>query len=211
MAASKKTQLTFHESGTILGLKWYWWIVIVVGLILIMSSISLGVGSGGLAGQVSRAFLGFADGILNILSKSPIFWVFAIILLAPLVGRGLCSMVALYKGHFAEGKSQSDANKDMGIDKDTLDEKTKENKDKGISDIENVKMTKSERMTNLAQLYVDKTFDRLSKQIQDGQITIDEAVEQLSKAQKEADDAVDKFNEEHDAEGEHPEPQPFKK
>lgn len=208
MAQSRKQQQSSYSStnGKVFGLKWFWWLLIVIGVILIFSSISIGVGSGGIAGNISRAFLGFADGILNMLEKSPIFWVFAVILLFPFLGRGVSSLYALYKGHFGAEKKQSDVVREAGIDKETLDRDVKEGKEKELSDKEIREKTLNERATEMGNVTLERKQQELQAKINSGETTFEAGVKELKEYSERVDQAVEDFNRDHEAEAEKPEP-----
>lgn len=202
---SQQQRSSFAESGKILGLKWYWWIFIVVLVfILIMAISAIGKGSGGIAGNLSRAFLGFADGILNILQKSPIFWIFAIAVLFPFIGRGVSAIFSLYKGHFGEEKTTEDAAKDVGLDKDSLDKSIEQKRKEGKSEDQIRKELLKERGTDVAKQYNDLEFDRIQNQINEGKMTLEEGKTALRESQDKMDKAVDDFNKEHDADATSP-------
>jgi preprotein translocase subunit SecG len=196
---------SFSESGKILGLKWYWWIfIIVIIFILLMAITGIGKGSGGIAGNLSRAFLGFADGILNILGKSSIFWFFAIIFLFPFIGRGLSSLFALYKGHFGEEKSTEEAAKDVGIDKDSLSDSIDKKRKEGKSDKQILEELKNERGTETAKKTNDAQFERIQSQIDELKLSLEQGQKDLQDQYSKLKDAVDEFNRDNDSSVETP-------
>jgi len=197
---------SFSESGRILGIRWYWWLVIILIVFFFsMGSAGIAKGAGGLLGQISRAFLGFADGVLNLLAKSPIFWFFAIAFLFPFLGRGASTIFTLYKSHFGSEKTTEDAAKDLGLDKDSLKDTIDQKRKEGKSEDQIRKEILTERGTYAAQKYVDLEYQRINKLETEGKISSSEASRQRKEVSDNMDKAVDDFNDKHDTEVEHPE------
>lgn len=179
-----------NKRGKILGLKWYWWIAIVVGAIILMSFISVGVGGFNPLADLSNALLGFAAGILNLLLKSPIFWLFAAILLLPFIGTGLSGSVRLYKEHFGEGKSQADVNKELGIDADGL-KALQDKVDKefpNLSPAEKAKKVKSLGFQKVNQDTIDKQNKQLQELVDAGHLSYESAKAVQEATEKQANE-----------------------
>lgn len=164
---TQKIQIQSHSSGTILGLKWYWWLIIIVGIIVIIGGLSsiLG-GSKSIGSKLAQALLGFAAGVLSALSKSPLAWFFAIIFLGPLAFRGACGFYKSYKEHFAKGKTNEDTCRELGISPDDL-QKQQENIERQYkTEQEKIKAIQEQTKSNY-RLLQDKTYERYDAKIQE--------------------------------------------
>ena len=164
---TQKIQIQSHSSGTVLGLKWYWWLIIVVGFIVITGGLSsiLG-GSKSLGSKLAQAVLGFAAGVLSALSKSPLAWFFAIIFLGPIAFRGACGFYKTYKEHFAKGKTNEDTCKELGLSPEDF-QKQQETLEKQIkTEQDKIQAIKEQTKSNY-RLLQDKNYERYQTKIQD--------------------------------------------
>ena len=164
---TQKIQIQSHSSGTVLGLKWYWWLIIVVGFIVITGGLSsiLG-GSKSLGSKLAQAVLGFAAGVLSALSKSPLAWFFAIIFLGPIAFRGACGFYKTYKEHFAKGKTNEDTCKELELSPEDF-QKQQETLEKQIkTEQDKIQAIKEQTKSNY-RLLQDKNYERYQTKIQD--------------------------------------------
>ena len=191
-----------QKTGKFIGLKWYWWIAIIVGFFLVMGAISIMVGAFHPLSDLSKAALGFAAGILNLLENSKIFWFFAIIFVFPYLVRGVSASVKLYKEHFAEGKSQKEVNQELKIDESGLQELKDQTKSEnpGLSNTEITKKAISKMFQQTNQETIDKTQERLQSQVENGEISFDAATKNMEALNQEAIDRNEKDATDHDVE-----------
>ena len=191
-----------QKTGKFIGLKWYWWIAIIVGIFLVMGAISIMVGAFHPLSDLSKAALGFAAGIMNLLEHSGIFWFFAIIFVFPYLISGVSASVKLYKEHIAEGKSQKEVNQELKIDESGLQElndKTK-SENPGLPASEITKKAVSNMFQQINQETITKTQARLQSQVENGEISFETATANMEAMNQEAIDRNDKDAKDHGAE-----------
>lgn len=175
--AKKQQQKTTY---TFFNLKWYYWVIIIIIVIIILSSASsIAAGASGAGSKLAQGVLGFAQGVLTTLSKSPFAYFLALIFLGPFILRGACAAYKSYKDHFGEGKSNADIQKELSLTKDDFDKLSKENKD--------LKQTIKDVIRRTNQKFVDRSAKQLQDQINSGEKTLEEAQAQQDAIQKEAE------------------------
>lgn len=184
------------HTGKLLGLKWYWWLLIIVGIICIVSGGSIAGGASGLGSKIARAILGFSSGVLNALARSPFAYFMALIFLAPFIGRGACAAYRAYRDQYGSGKTQQDTQKELGIDKDSLDAVVKDAKTKNPNDKnaqnDYVNQWITDKKTSINQEFVTKTQENLQNKVNNGQLTVQEAQQQMDAINEQAQENAEK-------------------
>jgi hypothetical protein len=167
-----------QQTKKFLGIKWYWWILIAIVIVFILSSLStIGITASKLGTKLAQGVLGFAGGILHALAKSPIGWALAAWLLLPFASSGASAAYTFYKNHYAEGKSTADVNKELNLDSkikeatDKLEKQIKEGQKENEALKEQIKELKQkineENAEKGAEALNDKRLDKenLSSQV----------------------------------------------
>lgn len=187
---SSKLQISTHDSGTILGLKWYWWLLIIIIVIFMIGGVSSIFGGNGqsLGSKLAQGVLGFSAGVLNALSKSPLAWFFAIVFLGPFAFRGACAMYKSYKEHYAKGKTNEDACKELDLTKENFDKLSEEVKKAGDE-----KKALEEQIKELKKTVQDASKEKEIEKLKEVALTsIDAAKTQMDAYnERDAEDATE--------------------
>lgn len=179
----KSNQIVVKQPGVIGGIRWYWWVLIgIIGFFILSSLISTLVtgGNGGgspfkdLLTDLSKAMLGLAEGLLNLVVKSPFTYFMIAIWAFPFLGRGASAMFAAYSSK-QQDKTKEEIRKEAGVDKDSLEELMKDLKEKnpGISDTDLLKAS-----TNTTNKRVqDNLRETLQREVDAGRMEAKDANE----------------------------------
>jgi len=169
-----------QTSRTVWSTKWYYWLIIIVIVIIILSSLgSILSGMTSAGSKIAQGVLGFAQGVLTTLSKSPFAYFLALILLGPFILRGACAAYKSYKDHFGEGKTNADVQKELGLTKDDFDKLAKETKD--------LKQTIKDLKKATNQKFVDRSAKQLQDRVNSNELSVEEAQKQQDAIQREAE------------------------
>jgi molybdopterin converting factor small subunit len=122
MANQQKKSQT-HPSGTLAGLKWYWWILIAILAFFIISSLVsslFGLGGGGsslgkLLSDLMGDILGIPLALLGILAKSPFAWFMVGLWALPTITAGMGSAYKAYREHAGPDKSEDKKLNEAGM------------------------------------------------------------------------------------------------
>jgi predicted RNase H-related nuclease YkuK (DUF458 family) len=183
MPSKKTNQIVVKQPGVIGGLKWYWWVLIgIIGFFILSSLISTlvtgrnGGGSpfGNPLSNLSKAILGLAEGLLNLVVKSPFTYFMIAIWAFPFLGAGASAMYKAYSSK-QQDKTKEEIRKEAGVDKENLEDVMKElrEKNQGIKTEELVKAA-----TNTTNKRVqDKLREVLQREVNEGRMTAEKANE----------------------------------
>lgn len=159
MPSQKSNQIVVKQPGVIAGLKWYWWVLIgIIGFFILSSLIStLVTGSNGgfspfgnaMTG-LSKAILGLAEGLLNLVVKSPFTYFMIAIWALPLVGSGASAMYRAYSSK-QQDKTKEEIRQEAGVDKENLEDVMKDLREKN-PDISNKDLVAASTNTQNARL-----------------------------------------------------------
>jgi len=187
VSQTKIQQTPNQHPGTFWGLSWYYWLIIIIVAVILISSLgSILGGMSGLGSKLAQGVLGFAGGVLNTLSKSPLAYFLASILLFPYILRGACAAYRSYKDHFGEGKTNTDVQKEVGCSKEDFDKLAEEvsraqDKNKALEQqIKDLKQSINEK-------FVKKSAENLQAEVNNNRLNQQEAQQQQDEIQKEAD------------------------
>lgn len=199
MPKKQSNQIVVKQPGVIGGLKWYWWVLIGIAGVFILSSLvatittaATGGGSplGNLMTDMSTALLGLADGLLNLAEKSPLTYILIAAWALPFVGTGAAAMIKAYKAH-AQDKTNSELNKEAGLDPESLQESNEEIKSKNPeSTVEEIKAATEVNALAKTQTNLGKTLQELKE----NNILTTEQVNQINQAA--ATDTIEGMTEE---------------
>lgn len=185
MATKQGRKQQTSNGGTVVNRKWYYWLIIIFIVIILLSSLgSILSGMTSAGSKIAQGVLGFAQGVLTDLSKSPFAYFLALILLGPFILRGACAAYKSYKDHFGEGKSNEDVQKTVGASKDDCDKLAQENKD--------LRQQVQDLKGRINQLFVDTSAERLQALVNDGFLELEKAQEQQDAVEREADGNAEK-------------------
>ena len=204
MPSQKTNQIVVKQPGVIGGLKWYWWVLIgIIGFFILSSLISTLVtgGNGGFSPfgnaltNLSKGILGLAEGLLNLVVKSPFTYFMIAIWAFPFIGQGASAMFSAYSSK-QQDKSKEEIRKDAGVDKDSLEDVMKELREKnpGISDKDLVAASTNTKNARLQE----KLRDFYQKEVNEGRLSVETA----NKAMKEAAEKTEIEDTDKDVKGE---------
>jgi len=168
MAKKQSNQIVVKQPGVIGGLKWYWWVLIGIAGVFILSSLvatittaATGGGSplGNLMTDMSTALLGLAGGLLNLAEKSPFTYILIAAWALPLVGQGASAMYTAYKAH-AQDKTTEEVNKEAGVDPESIEKNyeriEKANKNENVTQEDLVNATTMDTIAGLGDQVVQQ-------------------------------------------------------
>ena len=167
----KQTTMATNMGFHILGIRWYWWILIFVMIMVVFSGICtlLGIGTGDtIVNRLSRAVLGFAGGLLNILEGS---WIlrFGVSLWAIFfIATNASPIILAWKAHYGKDKSFEQQNKELGIDKEGLTKTKEANQEAlaGLTEDEQVEVLKPLVNEQVTQRYLDEMYVDYQRRIE---------------------------------------------
>ena len=138
MPSQKTNQIVVKQPGVIGGLKWYWWVLIgIIGFFILSSLISTLVTNGNGGGSpfgnplsdLSKGLLGLAEGLLNLVEKSPFTYFMIAIWAFPFIGQGASAMYKAYSSK-QQDKTKEEIRKEAGVNKENLEDIMKELREK---------------------------------------------------------------------------------
>lgn len=147
----------------ILGIRWYWWILILFMVMVVFSGICtlLGIGSGDpIVNRVSRAVLGFAGGLLNVLEGSWVLRLGVSLWAIFFIATNASPIVLAWKAHYGKDKTFAEQNKELGIDVEGLTATKEQNASalEGLTEQEQVDLLKPIVNERVTELYLDEMY-----------------------------------------------------
>lgn len=130
------------NSGTLLGLKWYYWIAIVCVFLFVYSLITSLFNGRDPVSAILDDLIGAAGALLAALSKSPLIWLGVVLWLGPAVLAGVgktgSKMWEIYDAHEGPDKTTKEKAEKAKVDpkslQDRIDQWRKQNPDKTARD-----------------------------------------------------------------------------
>lgn len=168
----KQTTTTAPSMGFhILGIRWYWWILIIFMVMVVFSGICtvLGIGSGDtIVNRLSRAVLGFAGGLLNMLEGSWVLRLGVSLWAIFFIATNASPIVLAWKAHYGKDKTFEEQNKELGIDKEGLTAIKENNADAlaGLAEDQQVDALKSLVNEQVTQQYLDQVYVDYQRRIE---------------------------------------------
>ena len=161
----KTTTTTKRATTTTTGfhIRWYWWILIAFMVMVVFSGVCtvLGIGTGDtIVNRLSRAVLGFAGGLLNMLEGSWVLRLGVSLWAIFFIATNASPIVLAWKAHYGKDKSFEQQNKELGIDADGLTKLKDANQTalEGLTETEQVEYLKPLVNENVTQRYLDEMY-----------------------------------------------------